>query len=136
MQLYIFSLQIYDKESCIQIRQTLTQPMRIEAPIPYIRICLLTRSVQDTQICVLFYFKKKCKNFFKFCHHRPILWIRHLTRSLNDTCQLVFCKYMHNNFVGEKAHPFLIVSLQVNICNTSYYQKSQRHMEVGFLLLD
>ena len=53
--------------------------MRIEAPIPYIRICPSTISVQDT----------------------------HFTRSLNDTRQLVFCDYMHNNFVGEKCTPFL-----------------------------
>ena len=30
-------------------------------------------------------------------------------------------------------HTLLIVSLQANICNTSYDQKSQRHMEVFFL---
>ena len=46
----------------------------------------------------------------------------------------LFCDYMHNNFVGEKNSPFLIVSLQTNICNTSYDQKAQRHMEVGFFL--
>ena len=28
------------------------------------------------------------------------------TRSLDDTCQLVFCNYMHNNFVGEEFTPF------------------------------
>ena len=34
----------------------------------------------------------------------------------------------------KNAHPFLIVSLQANICNTSYDQKSQQHMEMVFFL--
>ena len=39
-----------------------SQPMRIEAHIPNIRICPSIRSVQDTQIYVLFNYKKKGKN--------------------------------------------------------------------------
>ena len=38
---------------------------------------------------------------------------------------------MHNNLFWEKCTPFLIVSLQANIWNTSYDEKSQQHLEVG-----
>ena len=104
-------------------RHWLSQPMRREAPIPYIRICPSTKSVQDTQIWMFFFFflRKNARILFLFCHHRLIFWytIGH--------CKSVFCNYMHNNLVGEKC-------TQANICNASYDQKSQPHMEVYFFL--
>ena len=77
-------------------------------------------------------FEEIYKNLIYILPSYANLWILHLTRGLSDTRQLVFCDYMHNNLVGENAHPFLIVSLQANICNTSYDQKSHHHMEVFF----
>ena len=73
MQLYIFLSKSMIKYPVYKYgRHWPSQPMRIEAPIPYIRICPSTRSVQDTQICVLFHMKKNAKKIFLFCQHRPI----------------------------------------------------------------
>ena len=83
--------------------------MRIEAPIPYIRIHPSTRSVQDTQIWVLFYFKKKSFFFFaiigQFYEYAiqpevsmtPVIWYFAII------CILIL--------MVKKAHHFFIVAL-------------------------
>ena len=70
------------------------------------RICPSTRSVQDTKILVLFYFRKKIEELYFYFAIIGQFMNTHLTRSLNDTCQLVLCDYMHNNLVGKKCTPF------------------------------
>ena len=88
-------------------RHWLSQPMWIEAPVPYIRICPTTRSVKDTQIWILFYFKKK-SNKKKFA--------------------------IIGQFYEYAIQPEVSMT-PAYICNTSKDQKSQWHMKLFFLWL-
>ena len=74
-------------------RHQLSRPMRIEAPLPkmYEKQC----------------FEKNRSNFFKLCHHRPILGIRSLTRSLHDTRKWEFWISLINvKKIREKKYPY------------------------------
>ena len=74
-------------------RHQLSRPMRIEAPLPkmYAKQC----------------FEKNRSNFFKLCHHRPILGIRSLTRSLHDTRKWEFWISLINvKKIREKKYPY------------------------------
>ena len=152
--MYIFLFQTMIKNPVYQYRiHWLFQPIRIEAPSPYIRICpslikFLHFSWNEiipkfenpehfwlkfNQKCSGFSnlginsFQEKCKNFLLlFCHHRPIyeyaIWQEVLMTPVS-WCFAIICIIIH---LIKNAHPFLIVSLQANIWNTSYDQKSQQ----------
>ena len=100
-------------------RHQLSRPMRIEAPLPkmYAKQC----------------FEKNRSNFFKLCHHRPILGIRSLTRSLHDTRKWEFWISLINvKKIREKNTPifenFVITGQNKNIF---FNQRSSRPPEVG-----
>ena len=119
-------------------RHLLNQPMRIEAPIPYISNTSFHQNCPGySDLCVILFREKMQAFYFKFdtidqfyeyaiwheVSTTPVSWCFAITR-------IIF-------FFGKKnAHPFLIMSSQANIWNTSYDQKSQRHLEVGVLRLN
>ena len=94
-------VQIQDKISCIQIRQTLTISTDADRSTHtmYYEMSYNQKCPGYSNLGVIL-LREKMQKVYLF------VIIGHFTRSLNDTCQLMFCDYMHNNLVGEKCTPF------------------------------
>ena len=107
---------------CAYGRHQLSRPMRIEAPI--------TKTYVSTKNL-----GKNGSPFLKLCHHRPILGIGSLTRSLHDTRKWEFwISRVNVNFFQEKTEPLFlwkIWSSQAKVRNTFFDQRSPQPPELG-----
>ena len=87
MRLYIFRPNLWYKKSCIQIRETLTFSTYADRSTHTIfkDISFNQKYPGYSHLGVISFQEKNLRILFKLCHHRQILWIRHLTKSLHDT---------------------------------------------------